>query len=53
MENYKQSRINVGKVDIGAVCYNFMPAVDWICTNLGYVLEHTDSAFRFDRFCSV
>lgn len=48
IENYKQSIINVGKAGISAVCYNFMPVVDWTRTNLGYELENTGSALRFD-----
>lgn len=58
IENYKVSLANLGKCGITVVCYNFMPVIDWIRTNLHHRLENgTESLFfdfvdfvLFDRF---
>lgn len=48
IENYKQSIKNVGETGIPTVCYNFMPVVDWIRTNLNFELEDGAHALAFD-----
>jgi mannonate dehydratase len=49
IENYRQSLINLGQCGIHTVCYNFMPAIDWIRTDLMYPLPDGSYTLYFDR----
>lgn len=49
IENYIISLENLGKAGIKTVCYNFMPVIDWIRTDLNYQLEDGTSTLFFDK----
>lgn len=49
IENYKVSLANLGKAGIKTVCYNFMPVIDWIRTDLYHPWEDGTSSLYFDR----
>lgn len=47
--NYIQSLVNLGEAGIKTVCYNFMPVIDWIRTDLNRVLTDGTSSLFFDK----
>ena len=49
IENYAQNIINCGKVGVKCVCYNFMPVIDWIRTDLEHPWEDGTSSLYFDK----
>lgn len=49
IENYKVSLANLGKCGIKTVCYNFMPVIDWIRTDLQHPWPDGTSSFYYDR----
>ena len=49
IENYKKSLINLGKAGVKTVCYNFMPVIDWIRTDLEHFWEDGTSSLYFDK----
>ena len=49
IENYKVSLANLGKCGIKTVCYNFMPVIDWIRTDLQHPWPDGTSSLFYDR----
>ncbi len=46
--NYQQSLRNLGQCGIDKVCYNFMPVLDWVRTNLHFQLPDGGEVMYFD-----
>ena len=49
IENYKISLANLGKCGIHTVCYNFMPVIDWIRTDLKHKQNDETYTLYFDK----
>lgn len=48
ISNYRQSLRNLGECGIDTVCYNFMPVLDWVRTDLHYKLPNGGESMYFD-----
>lgn len=49
IDNYKVSLANLGKCGVKTVCYNFMPVIDWVRTDLQHPWPDGTSSLYFDR----
>lgn len=49
IDNYVSSLESLGKAGVKTVCYNFMPVIDWIRTDLNYHLPDGTSTLFFDK----
>ena len=47
--NYIQSLTNLGKAGIKTVCYNFMPVIDWIRTDLNHPWPDGPTSLYFNK----
>lgn len=48
IDRFKAAVKQAGELDIGVICYNFMPVLDWTRTDLAFELEDGARALRFD-----
>ncbi|WP_276389248.1 mannonate dehydratase [Eudoraea chungangensis] len=48
IENYKKTLVNLAAEEIYTICYNFMPILDWIRTDLYYELPNGARALYFE-----
>lgn len=49
IENYKTSIRNLASCGITRICYNFMPVLDWLRTNVRFELEDGSTALYYSR----
>ena len=49
IENYKISLQNLGECGVKTVCYNFMPVLDWLRTNVKFQLDDGSTALLHDK----
>lgn len=49
IDNYIKSMENLSKAGVATICYNFMPVIDWVRTDLYYNNEDGTSTLYFDK----
>ena len=55
IENYAQTILNLGKIGVKCICYNFMPVFDWLRTNLKTPAEDGSNSlsYRHDELMAL
>lgn len=49
IKNYIETMKNLSKIGIKCLCYNFMPVMDWLRSDLAYPLEDGSNALAYDH----
>lgn len=49
IQNYIKTIENLSKIGVKCLCYNFMPVMDWLRSDLTYPLEDGSSALAYDH----
>src|SRR5690554_6665349 len=49
IQNYKVSLVNLAECGIRTVCYNFMPVLDWVRTDLAYIDRDGTETMLYDH----
>lgn len=49
IDQYKDSLVNLAKEDVKIICYNFMPLIDWVRTDLNFKLPNGSFALKYNH----